>query len=129
MRAGTGWAVPVHVYGASETDLQKLLLPESASAPLTVPMTGAGIVTVTESGAGIAAGTGVVSELVCVTKTVACHVLASVRALAEGSALAKRLLRVTVSVSEALHDCAQQEQADAVLQLQQQLLACWGLEQ
>ena len=118
MRAGTGWAVPVHVYGASETDLQKLLLPESASAPLTVPMTGAGIVTVTESGAGIAAGTGVVSELVCVTKTVACHVLASVRALAQGSALAKRLLRVTVSVSEALHDCAQQEQADAVLQLQ-----------
>ncbi len=118
------------MHDASETDLEKLLLAESVHAPVTVRLTGDGIVTGTESGAGIAAGTGVVSEPESVTETVACHVLASVRAFAEGPALAKRLLPVTVSASEVLHDCTQQEQADVVLeQLLWQLLACWGLEQ
>jgi len=101
VHAGTGWDCPVHVYDASETDLGGLLLAESASAPVTESLTGAGIVTGTESGTGIAAGTGVVSEPESVTETVACHVLASVRAFAEGPALAKRLLPVTVSASEA----------------------------
>lgn len=89
------------MHDASETDLGKLLLAESVSAPVTAPMTGAGIVTATESGVGNAAGTEIVSEPVCVTETAACHVLASVRAFAEGPALAKRLLPVTVSASEA----------------------------
>ena len=101
MHAGTGWDVPDHVHDASEPNLQKLLLAESASAPVTARMTGAGIVTVTESGAEIAAGTGVVSEPVSVTEIVACHVLATVRAFAEEPALAKRLLPVAVSASEA----------------------------
>jgi len=101
VHAGTGLDVPVHAHDASETDLGELLPAESVSAPVTVPLTGAGIETGTESWAGIAAGTGVVSEPVSVTETVACHVLASVRAFAEEPALAKRLLPVTVSASEA----------------------------
>lgn len=130
MHAGTGWDVPDPVHDASETDLGKLLLAEFVSAPVTVPLTGAGIVTGTESGAGIAAGTEVVSEPVCVTETVACHVLASVRAFAEEPALAKRLLPVTVMASAARHDCPQLKQADVALkQLLQQQLACWGLQQ
>ena len=101
MHAGTGLDVPVHAHDASETDLGELLPAESVSAPVTVPLTGAGILTGTESGAGIATGTGLGSEPVSVTETVACHVLASVRAFAEEPALAKRLLPVTVSASEA----------------------------
>ncbi len=101
MHAGTGWDVPDHVHDASETNLRKLLLAESVSAPVTAPMTGVGIVTVTVSGAESAAGTGVVSEPVSVTEIVACHVLATVRAFAEEPALAKRLLPVAVSASEA----------------------------
>ncbi len=101
VHAGTGWVGPDHAYDASETDLGKLLPAESVSAPVTVPLSGAGIVTGTEGEAGIAAGTEVASEPGSVTETVACHVLASVKTSAQGPALAKRLLPVTVSASEA----------------------------